>query len=186
MFKLRLYDLFYGFIRNYVTFGIYDDITNTKFTHRILGYFADVGRMLGMWVNYEEGRADLIWYYNRSDKVPLLHIEHENHSDRIDEVLGKLKSSNAKSFLGICYPRTEKQHEYLQKELKKLAKGREFLIISDNCMIKGSEKKIIGHYSSHRSKSIHSNITAESAQTHDEIWYAFWEDNRMEEEEKEI
>lgn len=184
MFKLRLYDLFYGFIRNYVTFGIYDDITNTKFTHRILGYFADVGRMLGMWVDFEKGRSDLLWFYNKRDKKPLLHIEHENYSDRLKNVIGKLKSSKAESFLGICYPSTEKDHEYLKEELEKLAEGREFLVIADLCLLDDPEDDVVGHYSSNRSNSIRSNLIADSGQTADGIWYAYWEENRQEGEDE--
>lgn len=41
--RIDIEELFYGFIHNYRTFGIRSNSKNTKWTHKILGYFASLG-----------------------------------------------------------------------------------------------------------------------------------------------
>ncbi|MFW9803133.1 MAG: hypothetical protein ACFFFC_10800 [Candidatus Thorarchaeota archaeon] len=51
-------------------------------------------------------------------------------------------------------------------------------------MLDDPEDDVVGHYSSNRSNSIRSNLIADSGQTADGIWYAYWEDNRQEDEDE--
>ncbi|PWI48555.1 hypothetical protein CEE45_05795 [Candidatus Heimdallarchaeota archaeon B3_Heim] len=61
--KIEMDDLFYGIIRNYGQFGIRSDTKyNTKWTPMILGYFANLGQMLGCYVEYEWKYFDLTWF----------------------------------------------------------------------------------------------------------------------------
>jgi hypothetical protein len=45
--KIQMKDLFFGFIHNYWTMGIRPRTKGTKWTSKVLGYFANLGEMLG-------------------------------------------------------------------------------------------------------------------------------------------
>ncbi len=141
-------DLFYGFVRNYVTFGLVGGSNNTKWTHQILGYFARLGRMLSYYVDYEWRRFDLVWFWSMSDideEKPTLHVEHENRASRLGELLKKIKSSHAPNVLVIGYPSSNKTKLQFLRKARKAAddSAKRVLAILDSFVMKRGD--VSGH-----------------------------------------
>jgi hypothetical protein len=44
--KIEMEDLFWGFVRNYVSFGLRPDAKRTTRTNEILGFYSRLGKML--------------------------------------------------------------------------------------------------------------------------------------------
>ncbi len=130
-------DLFSGFIRNYSSFGIRDDTNWTKWTHKILGFYAQLGRMLGAYVEYEWNSLDLIWFWSLKEKEagePWLHVEHENDPDRLKNLLGKIDESEALTIIAIGYPpSTKDSKKFMAKveDIKREWKDLEILVVLD-------------------------------------------------------
>jgi hypothetical protein len=104
-------DLFYGYVRNYVTFGIRRGVKRSTRTHEVLGYYARLGKMLGCYVEYELDRFDLLWFWDLEDRTnrnPWLHIEHENSKARLSNLLGKITTSTSDNVIAVGYPATMK------------------------------------------------------------------------------
>ena len=138
------YDLQDGFTRNYHSFQLTGEHTNTTWTHRILGYFDRLGRMLGYEVQFEKERYDLTWWdysINQEKGKIILHVEHENSTNKnkiIEETLEyKILDSEAKIALAICYPNNSQDFDeiklWIKKNVKKRMKAEEVTIIVDGC-----------------------------------------------------
>ncbi len=121
--KIELVDLFYGFIQNYWTFGLRFQSSKAKWTHKILGYFSTLGEMLGFVVENEWERYDLVWFTTYPDLLlgkPMLHIEHENDSSRLESLLEKVLESKAPSVIAVGYPEDTERHMSFVKKIRKL------------------------------------------------------------------
>ena len=79
---LDISDLYDAFRFNYHTLQLVPGDNNTTWTHRILGYFDKLGRMLGYAVYFERNRDDLSWWDYSEDEKFFLHLEHENSTNK--------------------------------------------------------------------------------------------------------
>ncbi|MBA7578910.1 hypothetical protein ES708_20776 [subsurface metagenome] len=129
-------DLYHAFVYNYHTLQIAKGQNNATWTHRVLGFFDQLGRMLGHLVFFEEAKCDLTWWF---DEEYRLHIEHENRPNKeriIEKTIKKVLISDAKRAIAICYPKTEKERqeieEWIKNNSKKMRKPEEVMIILDN------------------------------------------------------
>ena len=188
-FAIKIHDLFYGFVHSYWTFGIRDKSKHASWTHRILGYFASLGELLGFVIDYEWRKYDLVWFYDipefRSDE-PWLHIEHENSARRLSNLLGKVKESVAPSVVAIGYPASGDAHKAFVKKIETYRKkaDKEFMFILDPAYeTMKEEKEIVAYISRPRFKSLWS-LTAKRYRAHDGTYFASWMD-REEDEGKE-
>ena len=89
--EILMKDIFYGFIRDIKTLRLVWSTSGfTDYTQEVLGYFRQLGKLLGFSVRAEKKRYDLSWY-RESEKIPFLHIEHENspYWKELKEKLGK-------------------------------------------------------------------------------------------------
>lgn len=75
-------DILEAFMVNYHKLELSEQYQNTTWTHRILGYFDMLGRMLGYEVHYEKLRYDLTWWDYSKEEYFFFHLEHENISDK--------------------------------------------------------------------------------------------------------
>ncbi|MBA7514855.1 hypothetical protein ES705_06890 [subsurface metagenome] len=110
-----IYDLYSAFVSNYHTLQLTARHTNTTWTHRVLGFFDNLGRMLGHFVLFEKDKYDLTWWYGE-EKV--LHIEHENSSSKeriIEKTIKKVLISDAKRAIAVCYPKNEKERQEIEE-----------------------------------------------------------------------
>jgi len=138
-------DLLFGFVWNYHFLRIEGEMVkySTTWTHRLLGYFDTLGRLLGHLVILEKERYDLGWWDN---STLFLHVEHENKQsfDRIvnQTLLKKLFPSEAKLGIGICYPKSsdlfEEIIEYVE-DYKGEISPDEVLLILDGHAFKKDE-----------------------------------------------
>ena len=132
-------DIFEGFMVNYHKLELSDQDKNTTWTHRILGYFDILGRMLGYKVHYEKLRYDLTWWDYSKEEYFFYHLEHENSSSKkrkIEETIKqKVLNSDAEIAMAICYPNNEKEFnsikEWINKNSQTLLKPNEVIIILD-------------------------------------------------------
>ena len=141
VFKIELENLFYGFIRNYWTFGIKRTpkaSTRSKWTNMILCFFARLGQDLGFIIEYEWNRFDLTWFDSMEEREagePYLHVEHENSSQRLGELMNKVKTSPASNVVAIGYPEFPLAYNEFVDEIeslqKKLKSGKEVMFILD-------------------------------------------------------
>lgn len=94
-------DIFYGFIRDIKTLRLVWSTSGfTDYTQEVLGYFRQLGKLLGFSVRAEKKRYDLSWY-RETEKIPFLHIEHIRGFLRISEEFG---SSSRISLILISRP----------------------------------------------------------------------------------
>lgn len=124
MLKIEMDDLFWGFIRNYVTFGLRLGAKWTTRTNEILGFYAILGKMLGYYIEYEMKDFDLQWFWNLEDmngQDPWLHIEHENDRRRLDHLIEKIEQSHSDNIIAIGYPPNENKWDWFLKELQKVS-----------------------------------------------------------------
>ncbi len=145
--KITMEDLFYGFVRNYYSFGIKPGTRNTKWTNEILGYFAKLGKMLGFFTEYEWQRYDLVWFWGPSDEddeKPMLHIEHENSQNRQSNLLEKAANSRSENLILIWYPKSERNWDEFVERLLEISENKEILAIKDSVFIKGRNNIIEG------------------------------------------
>ena len=104
----------------------------------ILGFFARLGQDLGFIIEYEWNRFDLTWFNSieeRESGEPYLHVEHENSSQRLKELMSKVKTSPASNVVAIGYPETPDAYLRFVEEIeslpKKLKSGKEVMFILD-------------------------------------------------------
>ena len=151
MLEIDMENLFRGFIKNYMSFGIRDNANWTKWTHRILGYYGQLGRMLGVSVEYEWNKFDLVWFWEEEDrksKDPWLHIEHENDPDRLIKLAEKAAESYSLNVVVIGYPGSKSDEEKLIHQLKKIKsewKEAEILAIMDTVVYEEEPIPINGY-----------------------------------------
>ncbi|MFW9996004.1 MAG: hypothetical protein ACFFD4_28445 [Candidatus Odinarchaeota archaeon] len=152
--NLTALDLFYGFTTNYHSFHLKGGLSDTTWTHRIMGYFDQLGRMLGYEVLFEHNRYDLTWrdyteyhLYKKEEPEISLHLEHENQPDfdRItsETLRNKIQASNAAVAVAIAYPNPESMFDNLENwinENKQDFNAKETLIILDGAYIKVDRK----------------------------------------------
>lgn len=153
VFKIGLNDLFYGFIRNYYTFGIRaapKRSKQTKWTNMILGFFAKLGQDFGFFVEYEWNRYDLTWFYDldsREAGKPYLHIEHENVANRLGELMTKMRNSVSDHGIAIGYPADKPASRRFISRIKTFHKnlkdGKEMMFILDPVYY-ASDDEILG------------------------------------------
>lgn len=171
-------DLFYGFIRNYSTFGLRPRSKYTKWTHEILGFYAQLGKMIGCYIEYEWKRFDLVWFWSLADrdaKKPWLHVEHENNPWRLDKLLGKVKETLSNNIILIGYPDTRTDWNRFARKLGTVSvrKGRrvEILAILDGIFLKEETDHITGYiFSGFKEPS--DTLEAKRSITEDSIYYA--------------
>ena len=133
---IDIYDLYSAFVSNYHTLQLTTRQTDTTWTHRVLGFFDKLGRMLGHIVFFEDAKCDLTWWYGDENS---LHIEHENKNKKeriIEKTIKKVLMSDAKRAIAICYPKNKKERqeieEWIKNNAKNLRKPEEVMIILDN------------------------------------------------------
>ena len=96
--RFSMEDIFRAFIRNYGNLELSEIYYGTNWTNRILGYFDNLGRLMGYYVYYEWNKYDLTWFENYNEPAntepPILHVESENDDTRFSTaLLGKVKKS---------------------------------------------------------------------------------------------
>ncbi|MBA7558350.1 hypothetical protein ES705_51149 [subsurface metagenome] len=90
------------------------DYTNTTWTHRILNFFDQLGRLLGYQVVYEKHRYDLTWWDYSDGKKIFFHLEHENSTKKkiIEETFeSKIFGSPSEIAMAICYQQQKRTLE---------------------------------------------------------------------------
>lgn len=124
--------LFQGFIRNYARLQLHeDDFTKKKFTERELGYFAQVGEMMGFYAFQEEKQeikgkdryCDLMWATYNSAKEEYtfeLHLEHEN-TLTAEETL-ETKLTDASNLIAINWAKPESYPNIIDAAKAKIKK----------------------------------------------------------------
>ena len=143
-------DFFYGFVRNYHSFQISPESNNTKWTNKILGFYDQLGTLLGTTVEYEWKRYDLCWFW-KDQKEPWLHVEHENDGswEALEDTLRKVNDSTSEDIIVIVYPATEELWDQFLKELNKSqkswTKGTDILAILDATIFQTKLVKLEGH-----------------------------------------
>lgn len=180
--RIGIEELFYGFIHNYRTFGIRSNSKNTKWTHKILGYFASLGQMLGFIVDYEWGRYDLVWFYDLpeyEEGEPWLHIEHENSSRRLSNLLRKTRESEFPSVLAIGYPNSPTALKKFVMKLEELHHSidKEFMFILDPAYYESDGELIRGYVARPRLGSLR-ELEAQRFVAPDGSYYATWMESR--------
>ncbi|MHA1614598.1 MAG: hypothetical protein ACTSYJ_07105 [Candidatus Thorarchaeota archaeon] len=188
--KIQIKDLFIGFIHNYWTMGIRPKSKETKLTNKVLGYFANLGEILGFYTEYEWKLFDLLWfrtYQDRKDGKPYLHIEHENSPDRLDNLMEKVVTSKAPFVIAMGYPSSKESHSKYVKRIeklhKKLTKDQEVMFILDPWVYSSYEKDIITAYLARTPRDNLSVYEATRYITSDDIFYATYGRQAQENEE---
>lgn len=133
--KISCYHLLNEFKKNYYALELSkDDHYGTTWTHRILGFFDQLGRKLGYKVHFEKLNHDLTWWDNSERENLFFHLEHEN-SKKYKEVIedvSKVVKSQAEIAMAICYPRDyNKVVEWINDKSQSLLKPKEVIIIVD-------------------------------------------------------
>ena len=108
-------DLYRAFVYNYHTLQLTPGQTGATWTHRVLGFFDKLGRMLGNIVDFEFAKRDLTWWFDEENR---LHIEHENKNKKeriIENTIKKVLISDAKRAIAICYPKNEKERQEIEE-----------------------------------------------------------------------
>lgn len=187
--KIRMRDLFFGFIHNYWTLGIRYESKHAKWTQRILGYFANLGQMLGVVVEYEWRRYDLVWFYqisDRKDGEPWLHVEHENSASRLSNLYEKVVTSKAPNVIAIGYPASYKEESAFVEKLERfhsMNTEKEVMFILDPAyQAMSGDSEIVAYISRPTLKEMR-GYTAKRYKAPDGTYYATWLDEREEAEE---
>ena len=147
-------DMLEAFVENYHKLELSDQDQNTTWTHRILGYFDMLGRMLGYKVHYEKLRYDLTWWDYSKEEYFFFHLEHENSPDKetiIEETIKKkVLNSDAEIAVAICYPKNEKEFnaikEWINKNSQTLLKPNEVIIILDGSYLDSVENIVFSAF----------------------------------------
>ena len=122
--KIEMEDLFWGFVRNYVSFGLRPYAKRTTRTNEILGFYSILGKMLGCYVEYEKDYFDLQWFWGLDDiydSEPWLHIEHENSRGRLTELLKKIEDSYSENIVVIGYPKAQEDWDEFLVDVRSLS-----------------------------------------------------------------
>jgi hypothetical protein len=177
--KIQMKDLFFGFIHNYWTMGIRPRSKGTKWTNKVLGYFANLGELLGFYTEYEWRLFDLLWfdeYEDRKEGTPYLHIEHENSSDRLDNLMQKVVKSKAPYVIAIGYPSSKESHlkyvKKIEKLHKKLAMDKEVMFILDPWEYSSYDEDVIIAYLARPQRSKLSIYEATRHKASNDMFYA--------------
>lgn len=172
MVEISMEDLFYGFVRNYHSFGIRSKSKWAKWTNEILGFYARLGRMLGNYVEYEWKYYDLTWFWEL-DEDPWFHIEHENAADRLFRLMEKVKESIAYNIIIIGYPGSVKDQEEFIAELenvKREERRKEILAIMDASFYEDFPISLTGYVLEFGKKTV--ALKAKKLLTEDGFYYA--------------
>jgi len=143
-------DFFYGYVRNYHSFHIQPDSNNTKWTNKILGFYDQLGTLLGAKIEYEWKRYDLCWFW-KDEEDPWLHVEHENGGSwsALEDTIRKINESEAEDLIAVMYPDSQENWDKLVKEMgkvqKKWTEETEVLVILDASYFQTKVIKLEGH-----------------------------------------
>lgn len=143
-------DFFYGYVRNYHSFHIEPNSNNTKWTNKILGFYDQLGTLLGVRTEYEWKRYDLCWFW-KDNNEPWLHVEHENVGSwgALNDTIQKVNDSISEDIIAIVYPESEELWIQFIKEMdksqKEWSKETEVLAILDASIFQTKLVKIEGH-----------------------------------------
>lgn len=138
--------------------------------------------MLGFIVDYEWGRYDLVWFYDLpeyEEGKPWLHIEHENSSRRLSNLLGKTRESESSSIVAIGYPESPSALKKFVKRLEELHRSieKEFMFILDPAYYESDGEVIRGYVARPRLGSLR-ELEAQRFVAPDGSYYAAWVDAR--------
>ncbi len=170
-------DFFYGFVRNYHSFRIEPDANWTRWTNRILGFYDQLGAMLGARSEYEWNKYDLSWFRRGDDKTPWLHVEHENKGSwaALDDTIRKISESVCEDIIAIVYPNTKELWERFLKKLEKSSNSwtdeTEVLAILDASFFETGLITMEGHVVSKKMETEVFKATKKTEET--DHYYAF-------------
>lgn len=125
---------FSRFVAGYADLGIYLDSSNTTWTHEMIRFAFELGRVWGFLGKRETKRWDVSWTAEIEDELyRVLRFEHENKykwesvwKTVNDKLVGCTKKNPSVLMLvGIVYPASEKEQNKLILRTEKLAKSLE-------------------------------------------------------------
>lgn len=197
---MDLSSFFNGFVKNYSVFNLHRISNITQFTAKEIGYFRQLGEMLGYHVFHEDQRmikgmqkkGDLFWAtYDKDDDEYYyeLHLERESKRKKAKETIVNKLADDISFLIGIVHSNTENATELIELAKKKVEENKEvdeillILIIPVAKEKKDAITLILGVYFWKDKKKVKSHISKAIRLTNEAGYYYGLIEKELTEEE---